>query len=197
MTLQSARYHALVSSAFFFARRRRAELPGRIGREQMRPPGWSSEGRLFQWAQRPTAAASGRNWVTLRQAVSDLGSTGFNATIDVTEGEDVTRRGETRVDVPTLGTPCGMELPNSDRQNSPKARRSRTIAAMTAAVPGWHPQSEPRWRASGPRSGPAARARRTAQGQGSEAEEFKRCLARCADKKLRKNHQAASVGPQR
>ena len=51
--------HARVPSAFFLARRRRAELPGRIGREQMRFPGWSDEGPAISVG---AAANSGSEW---------------------------------------------------------------------------------------------------------------------------------------
>ena len=135
MTLQSARYHTLACHQHFFSPDAAApSFLGGSGENKCVFQGGLTKARLFQWAQRPTAAASGRNRVTLRQAVFDLGSTGFDATVDVTEAEDVTSRGATRVDVPTLGTPCGMELPNSDRQNSPKARRSRVTGRITVAL---------------------------------------------------------------
>ena len=68
----------------------------------MRLPRSSYTAGYFSWA----AAKSGSDWKnpeTSSQTVFDPGSHDSAATIDVTEGEDAASRGETRVDVPTLG----------------------------------------------------------------------------------------------
>ena len=103
MTLQSAGYQTLACHQHFFSPDAAApSFLGGSGEDKCVSQGRLMKAGYFSWA----AAKSDSEWKnseTSSQTVFDLGSPDSAVTIDVTEGEEAASRGETRVDVPTLG----------------------------------------------------------------------------------------------